>query len=312
MKYSYNILDISIYQLRLFLTLAEVRSFSRTSELLNITQPTLSKRIASLENLLGFSLFDRSRPMKLTPSGQLFYTECKDAVEKLEDTVEKLRTEFAVSSITLRLGLPDMGRVLNAISLAAKQIMQEHSEVIVYREYKSYDSRIRVVVDHEVDIMFVCSKDRKGLSKLLISEEVTILPMLAVLLRTNPLSRKNTITCKDLSKQRFIFIAPSNMSSRYDEIREYTLKYGGFEPIISRYVQTGKDLIGSIVGNDEVVICDTLINELDSDTLKVFELPEFYSGLTAVWRRDNKNPHIPYFIELTKENFNKYPLTVQF
>ena len=45
--------------LQAFLAVAETQSFSRAAEQLHLTQPAVSKRIATLEDLLGTRLFDR-------------------------------------------------------------------------------------------------------------------------------------------------------------------------------------------------------------------------------------------------------------
>jgi len=51
---------MDIYQLQVFSSVYRLRSFSRASEELNITQPTVSMHIKRLEEELGVRLFDRS------------------------------------------------------------------------------------------------------------------------------------------------------------------------------------------------------------------------------------------------------------
>ena len=52
-------LDFSLFQIKLFLAVAEARSFSRAAEAMHVEQSTLSRRISVLEQELGFSLFNR-------------------------------------------------------------------------------------------------------------------------------------------------------------------------------------------------------------------------------------------------------------
>lgn len=57
-----------------FLTVAREGNITRAAEKLFITQPSLSQHIAKLEKTLGVKLFDRSKnPMRLTPSGEIYY-----------------------------------------------------------------------------------------------------------------------------------------------------------------------------------------------------------------------------------------------
>ena len=63
-------MDIRI--LRYFLTVAKEQNFTKAAEQLNITQPTLSRQLASLEEELGTALFIRgSRSITLTEAGIL-------------------------------------------------------------------------------------------------------------------------------------------------------------------------------------------------------------------------------------------------
>ena len=46
--------------LRYFLTVAKEQSFTKAAEQLHITQPTLSRQMATFEEELGVTLFNRS------------------------------------------------------------------------------------------------------------------------------------------------------------------------------------------------------------------------------------------------------------
>lgn len=58
--------------LRYFLTVAKEQSFTKAAEQLHITQPTLSRQLAALEEELGTALFNRGgRCITLTAAGLL-------------------------------------------------------------------------------------------------------------------------------------------------------------------------------------------------------------------------------------------------
>lgn len=60
-----------------FATAAELKSFSRAAEHLNISKPTISKQITALEEVLGTKLFLRStRHLQLTETGKALYQHC--------------------------------------------------------------------------------------------------------------------------------------------------------------------------------------------------------------------------------------------
>ncbi|HHV17517.1 MAG TPA: LysR family transcriptional regulator, partial [Thermoanaerobacterales bacterium] len=61
---------MEMYQLEYVLALEKYMHFSRASEMINVSQPTLSHGIKKLEQELGIDLFIRStRPVQLTAAG---------------------------------------------------------------------------------------------------------------------------------------------------------------------------------------------------------------------------------------------------
>lgn len=65
---------MELRQLRYFMTVAELKSFSRASAVAHIAQPALSRQIRKLEDELGVALFDRDgRGVTLNHVGQQFY-----------------------------------------------------------------------------------------------------------------------------------------------------------------------------------------------------------------------------------------------
>lgn len=73
--------------LRYFLTVAKEQSFTKAAEQLHITQPTLSRQLAALEEELGTVLFNRGgRNVTLTDEGILL------SGEPLKSSISKTRS----------------------------------------------------------------------------------------------------------------------------------------------------------------------------------------------------------------------------
>lgn len=67
--------------LKSYVAVAEERSFSAAAKNLFISQQTLSKQIAKLEEELGTMLLVRSRPLALTPDGALFLQTARQMLQ---------------------------------------------------------------------------------------------------------------------------------------------------------------------------------------------------------------------------------------
>lgn len=75
-----------------FLSLATTRSFSRSAEERNVTQPAFSRRIRALEIWLGRDLLDRSvYPVALTPEGKHFLETAEEVVGALNAARDSFR-----------------------------------------------------------------------------------------------------------------------------------------------------------------------------------------------------------------------------
>lgn len=83
--------------LKLFITVAEQRHFSRAAEILHLTQPTVSMRIRQLEEQVKVPLLERSpKRVELTPAGHIVLKHARDCVKSMEQAlqdVQRLSTE---------------------------------------------------------------------------------------------------------------------------------------------------------------------------------------------------------------------------
>lgn len=77
---------MELYQLKAFVTVAELRHLTRAAEKLHLSQPALSGQIKALEDALGAGLFDRGPSgMSLTPAGTHLLTFAQRVLETAAD-----------------------------------------------------------------------------------------------------------------------------------------------------------------------------------------------------------------------------------
>ena len=94
---------LEVKELQYFVVCADLSSFSRASEVLYTTQPNVSKVIRSLEEKLGFEVFERdNRGIKLTRRGRQAYEYAGKILEQERQLAQiyKIddREEFSISS----------------------------------------------------------------------------------------------------------------------------------------------------------------------------------------------------------------------
>ena len=96
-------------QIRMFVTVAGTRNFTRTAEILHIAQPAVSMAISRLEEELELILFNRrGRQVTLTAEGEVFLRHA----ERILGDVASAETEMAelkeLTSGEVRIGIPPM------------------------------------------------------------------------------------------------------------------------------------------------------------------------------------------------------------
>ena len=80
---------MELEKLRIFLAVAECRSFSLGAKRLYISHSTTSRAVAALEEELGVELLRRdNRVLGLTPAGEYLYEEARKLIEQVERTAE--------------------------------------------------------------------------------------------------------------------------------------------------------------------------------------------------------------------------------
>lgn len=97
-------LNLEITQLEAFNAAVHEGSFTRAAEVLELTQPSVSARIAGLEAVLGCTLFERGgRTLKLTPAGKIFLPFAERALTALGEGIEAIQQYQAgrMGSVTI-------------------------------------------------------------------------------------------------------------------------------------------------------------------------------------------------------------------
>jgi len=94
--------------LRVFFAVVESGSFARAGDLLDMSQPGVSRAVARLEQRLGIRLFDRTtRSVALTEDGRRFHAQVLPLMAELEEAVERASAGAGMVRGTLRVSLLD-------------------------------------------------------------------------------------------------------------------------------------------------------------------------------------------------------------
>ena len=115
---------MEIRVLRYFLTVVREESITRAADVLHITQPTLSRQIAQMEEELGVRLFNRgTRKIELTSEGLLLRRRAEEILELVSKTERELVFQDEAVEGVVSVGCGD----LSAVQLLSELIRDFHA-----------------------------------------------------------------------------------------------------------------------------------------------------------------------------------------
>lgn len=199
---------MELRQLEYFLEVADTRSFTKASENLRVTQPSITKSIQNLEYELGTSLFDRSvKPIGLTESGDRLRQRLLPILRELQDTVQEISDMSAAKLETVRIGIPPMAGI-NLITLLTENAVQVHT---MFNFVEGSNPELsKMLIEEKVDLAWLFDVDMPyGLKYMPVEtqEAYCILP------RCHPLAAKERLTFDELRNEKFAFSMTTSNSA---------------------------------------------------------------------------------------------------
>ena len=141
--------------LRTFITAAELESFSLAADQLFLTQPAVSKRLATLEDELGTSLFDRiGRRVFLTEAGRELLPRAKSILNEIEDS-RRLIANLA-GTVTGRLSIGTSHHIgLHRLPPVLRNYSAQYPDVELDLHFMDSEAACRAVLAGELELGIV-------------------------------------------------------------------------------------------------------------------------------------------------------------
>lgn len=183
-------------QMDYILELSRTLNFNRAAENLFITQPTLSYQIKTLEEELGFRIFDRrGKTVQLTPAGVQFTETLQNIRNELQRAIEQAQNFSARYSASLSIGMGVRSMLLR-LPEAIVRFSASHPGVDVV-PYFQYYGMTESFLRGEKDILFAIYDDVKRYPELrfhkLYRSRIYLITEL-----DDPLAQKEQVCAEDL------------------------------------------------------------------------------------------------------------------
>jgi len=202
---------LNLRQIEAFKAVIEYGTVSRAAEMINISQPAMSKLIAHLEDDTGLQLFDRVKGrLVLTRRGMRLYEEVDRifaGVLQVENAVESIRRD---EQSRLLIGvMPALSGTF--IQRATSHFLARRPGVFCAVQSRSSQWIADGLVTRKLDVGFTVSPvDNPYIA----AESLMAHPLVCIMPLGHPLAEKSVITPKDLDGIAFISFDPESFTSR--------------------------------------------------------------------------------------------------
>lgn len=290
---------MELRHLRYFQAVAEELSYSKAALRLRIAQPALSRAVQEIERELGVNLIDRNRrSARLTPAGTVFLQEIGVILERLDESLRRVKRTAAGEEGELRLGYigpptePFLGRLLH-------EYRRRYPLVSVHLEERTPERVWEMVAKGRLSAGLtrpVLTHEALGLKTILLREE----PLGVVLPATHPLAARRSLPWSALRREPLVVLARREGMGLHDAVLA-GCRRAGFVP---RLAHT-PSLIGTVLSYVEAgaglgVVTDSVAHPFS--TLRYLPLkPAATVPLVLAWQEHDDSPPVQRFRELLLE-----------
>lgn len=290
--------NISLQQIRYFLTVADFQNVSQASEYLHTSQSTVSKSLSLLEKNLGVSLFRREKKkLYLTEAGERIRKKWKEGLDYIYQGIDEARLFSGGNETTVYVGVLDTHNP-NLMVLPATTFFR--------KRFPKYDTVVdnargcdmsRNLFHRKLDVIFRIQYDiSEWQEDVVIQENVAQSPLVVCMNKGNPLAYKKNISWADLRSCRFIVGTSSRMPYYLPMIERYCGREG-FAPEISKVVDCANSMIYNMKEDREVFICDKFWRDYGNEGYVWKTIKNSRGWLMMEYRKDNRKPEVKKFIE---------------
>ncbi len=298
-------------QLRTFMEVSRLRSFSRAAEKLNVTQPAISAQIRTLENEVGARLFDRDGgKVTFTAAGKVFepFAEhCLQCHNHIMVTVGELhrtpRGEISVSA--------NEATSLYVLPAVFAQFKRQHTRVGLSIVRADRLKTVELVLNREVDfgVVSLPVKDGRLTVDTLHRDDVVL-----VAPANHPLAARESVRVAEILTQSLLL----PKQGRQRELIEELFRSNDVEPRIAMEVESSELLKRFIVAGLGIGFLprSNVQQDAKSGSLKIIKVEgvRLHRELALIYRKDKtltRAAHVFLEIATGRPRPHQYPAPLQ-
>lgn len=285
---------------RCFLTLAQTLSFTETAKIMYMTQQSVSKYIAKMEEDLGFQLFIRTHHyVMLTKAGENFYGLFSEFSSRYGTLLEETKAYYNTLYNSLHIGYLEWLEISSSISKALKTVQQTNPTLKFLGEKHPQYELNELFMDRKLDLIITYKEfapKGTGLKKLKVMDT----PLVLLVSPEHPMAT-DSATVDDFRHEPFIKAASSRESLSESKTRaRRQCRELGFTPseiVISPNLESA--YMATEFGQG--VLVSTMLSRMSLHSqLKCYDIG-VTEELLCFWHEDQENPAVAAFASVLEQ-----------
>ena len=290
---------MTFLRLRYFIAVAEELHFGRAAKRLAVTQPSLSRQIALLEEEIGVPLLVRdTRRVALTNAGREYLDQAREVLRGVSNATESARRAERGESGRLSVAFYYIAG-LSILPPVLREFRQRYPNVSLDLRELPSKTQIAEVLKGTIDIGIVHEPSTvKAVSVETIQREALV----AVLPSTHRLASRSTLRLPDLHAESFIMVPRSDGSALHQRIID-SCNAAGFSPNIVTGAKMFVTVIGLVAAGMGIAIVPAVCAQIRHPHVvfrKVLPAIEIQSGVIWNGHTAHLNPSTEAFIEVCR------------
>ncbi len=278
-------------QIKCFLAAADCLSFTKAADRLYLSQPVLSRQIASMEDELGMELFIREKKsVRLTSAGEVLSDGFRKLARDYQALLDKANAMHMGYSGNVNLGIIEGQQICPPVSDVLTAIHTKHPDLRVNLTTHTLSGLKRAVINGELDIGLTAQFDLRSdgeLECMAVGRTATFL----VIPKTHPLAGKKNLKLEDFKDSTFLSLSESEaprIARSHSAIQGFKTLEVPDIGTLALWLEAGYG-ISPLNGNHQ------LRNNPNLLFVPMPEIEEAYEVI--IWRRDNKNPALSVVVD---------------
>ncbi len=193
---------MEIRQLRAFIAIAELGTFTAGALRVHVTQAAISMQIRQLENELGAKLFVRApRRVMLTEAGEQLLQRARQIIRDHDAALDEIAELAGAERGRLRVGSASAMVTTDVLPKLLKEVRRKHSRAEVTVASGTSEALVQQILSGEIDIAFVSLPvEARGIN----TERLAQDQLVAVASPRHRLAKQKTISAYTLAGEKLI------------------------------------------------------------------------------------------------------------